>query len=160
MQGQAIMNDKYFDDFVVGEKFVSPSRTVTETDLSMFNMISGDWHPVHSDEEYAKGTVFGTRIVSGIFGIALMTGLSGKFGVFDRSVVAMLSLEDWLFHKPIMVGDTLHIEMTIIDKRLTSKGDRGVIDRKYFVLNQRGEVVQEGRSKAMVLRGPPSPPKA
>jgi acyl dehydratase len=146
------MDDMFFDDFQVGQKFVSPNRTVTETDLSMFNMLSGDWHPVHSDEEYAKGTVFGTRILSGIFGIAIMTGLSGKFGVFDRSVLAMLSLEDWFFHKPIMVGDTLHIEMTIIEKRPTSKGDRGIIDRKYLLLNQRGEVVQEGRSKALVLR--------
>lgn len=148
------MSDMYFEDFEAGQTFVSPGRTISEADLSLFNMISGDWHPIHADEEYAKETQFGTRIVSGVFGISVMTGLSGKFGIFDKSVVAMLSLEDWLFHAPIFVGDTLHIKMIIADKRLTSQGDRGVLDRKFLLINQRGETIQEGRSKALILCRP------
>lgn len=148
------MTSMFFDDFVIGQVFDSPGRTVTDTDLSMFCMLSGDWHPIHSDEEFAKTTPFGQRIVGGVFGIALITGMMGRWGIFEDSVVAMTSLDDWRFKAPILVGDTLRVRMTILDKKLSGSGTRGLVDRGFVLSNQRGETVQEGRSAALVLRRP------
>jgi len=144
------MQSLFYEDFHVGQVFESPGRTVTDTDLSMFCMLSGDWHPVHSDEEYAKSTQFGRRIVGGVFGIALVTGAMSRWGIFDDSVIAMLSIDDWRFHAPIFIGDTLMVTMTITEKRLTSSGQLGVIDRRFEISNQSDALVQEGRSACLI----------
>lgn len=142
----------FFDDFEVGQVFDSPGRTVTEADLSLFCMISGDWHPIHSDEVFARTTPFGRRVVAGVFGIAVITGMMGRWGIFEDSVVAMTSLDDWRFRRPIFVGDTLRVRMTILDKQLSRGGTRGLVDRGFLLRNQAEDVVQEGRSAALVLR--------
>ncbi|WP_372399561.1 MaoC/PaaZ C-terminal domain-containing protein [Azospirillum sp. HJ39] len=145
----------FYEDFEAGQIFISPGRTVTDTDLSMFCMLSGDWHPLHSDEEYAKATRFGRRVVGGVFGIALVTGAMCRWGIFDRSVTAMLSVDGWRFRGPIFVGDTLTVRMAILGKAPTASGRQGVLERGFAILNQNGEVVQEGRSDALIrLRSP------
>ncbi|MGH6642165.1 MAG: MaoC/PaaZ C-terminal domain-containing protein [Bradyrhizobium sp.] len=148
------MKSLYYEDFDDGQIFDSPGRTVTDTDLSLFCMLSGDWHPLHSDEEYAKTTQFGRRVVGGVFGVALVTGAMSRWGIFEESVVAMLSIGEWRFLGPIFVGDTLSVRMTIIGKRLTKSGTSGIIDREFEIRNQRGEVVQRGRSDALIKLRP------
>lgn len=150
------MHSMFFDDFEVGQTFDSPGRTVTETDMSLFCMMSGDWHPIHSDEEFARTTPFGRRIVGGVFGIAVVTGMMGRWGIFEESVVAMTSLDEWRFRRPIFVGDTLRVRMTIVAKQLSRGGSRGLVDRGFVLRNQTDEVLQEGRSAALVLRRPPA----
>lgn len=140
----------FYEDFEVGQVFDSPGRTVTDTDLSMFCMLSGDWHPLHSDEEYAKTTQFGRRVVGGVFGVALVTGAMSRWGIFEESVIAMLSIDGWRFAGPIYVGDTLRVRMTITGKRLTKSGSTGIIDREFEIRNQRNELVQSGRSDALI----------
>ncbi|MGX9443312.1 MaoC/PaaZ C-terminal domain-containing protein [Nitrobacteraceae bacterium UC4446_H13] len=144
----------FYDDFEVGQIFDSPGRTVTDTDLSMFCMLSGDWHPLHSDEEYAKTTQFGRRVVGGVFGVALVTGAMSCWGIFEASVIAMLSIDGWRFAGPIYVGDTLRVRMTITGKRLTKSGSTGIIDREFEIRNQRDELVQTGRSDALIKLRP------
>jgi len=144
----------YYEDIEIPTKFTSTGRTVTETDLTMFSMMSGDWHPLHCDAEYAKTTQFGQRIVAGIYGFVLVSGAYTKWGVFDDSGLAMLSIDEWRFHAPILVGDTIHVEMTLVGKRLTSAGDRGVLDRALALVNQNGAVVQSGKSALLVARRP------
>lgn len=148
------MKSLYYEDFDDGQIFDSPGRTVTDTDLSLFCMLSGDWHPLHSDEEYAKTTQFGRRVVGGIFGVAIVTGAMSRWGIFEESVVAMLSIGEWRFLGPIFVGDTLSVRMSIIGKRLTKSGTSGIIDREFEIRNQRGEVVQRGRSDALIKLRP------
>lgn len=140
----------YFEDLSVGQVLISPARTVTETDLVSFAMVSGDWNAIHTDEEFAKNTYYGKRVVHGVFGIALMTGLMDRAGWFDGSAIAMLGIDGWRFTGPVFVGDTLHCRVEITGKRLTSKGDRGILERKFSLLNQRDEVVQEGNISLMI----------
>lgn len=144
----------FYEDFEAGQIFTSPGRTVTDTDLSMFCMLSGDWHPLHSDEEYARATRFGRRVVGGVFGIALVTGAMCRWGIFDESVTAMLSVDGWRFREPIFVGDTLTVRMSILGKALTASGRQGVLERGFAILNQSGAVVQEGRSDALIRLRP------
>lgn len=141
----------YFEDVEVGMVLSSDGRTVTETDLVTFCMLSGDWNPIHSDEEFAKAGYYGRRVVHGLFGMSLLTGLMDRSGWFARSAVAMLGIQDWTFRHPIFVGDTLYCEMEISDKRLTSRGDRGVVGRLFRLRNQSGDIVQEGQIPVMLL---------
>ena len=140
----------YYEDLAEGQTFTSPARTVTETDLVSFAMLSGDWNAIHTDEEFARETFYGKRVVHGLFGLSMMTGLLDRTGLFGGSAIAMLGIEDWQFKAPIFVGDTLHFQMEIVSKRLTSGRDRGIIDRKFSLINQRGEVVQEGHIGLML----------
>ncbi len=140
----------YYEDLSEGQTFTSPARTVTETDLVSFAMLSGDWNAIHTDEEFAKGSFYGKRVVHGLFGLSMMTGLMDRTGLFSGSAIAMLGIRDWEFKAPVFVGDTLHFEMEIVSKRLTSKEDRGIVDRKFSLINQREEIVQEGHIGIML----------
>jgi acyl dehydratase len=140
----------YYEDLTEGQTFTSPARTVTETDLVSFAMLSGDWNPIHTNQEFAQETYYSKRVVHGVFGISMMTGLLDRTGLFDGSAIAMLGIRDWTFKGPIFVGDTIHFEMEIVSKRLTSKEDRGIVDRKFKLINQRGETVQEGNIAIML----------
>jgi acyl dehydratase len=134
----------YYDDLAVGDRFTTPSRTVTETDLTMFAMLSGDWNQIHTDVEFARDTAYGQRVVHGLLGLSLLTGLMDRAGTFSGSAIAMLGIRDWRFVAPVFVGDTLHGLIEIVSMRKTSEGDRGIVDRKLSLINQRDEVVQDG----------------
>ena len=88
----------YFEDIVVGDIFTSSARTVTETDLTMFSMISGDWSAVHADAAYAEAS----RFVHGPFGIALGLGLFSRLSQFSGSAIALLDIRQWEFRAPIL----------------------------------------------------------
>ncbi len=147
----------FYDDLEVGQVFRTPARTVTETDLVTFSMVSGDWNAIHSDAEFARDTFYGQRVVHGLFGISILTGLMERAGWFSESALAMLDIERWAFRKPIFVGDTLRGEMEIVSKRVTSTGDRGIVGRRFTLLNQRDEVVQTGDLGMMIKMAPETP---
>jgi len=141
----------YYEDFSIGDEFKSPGRTVTESDVNLFAGLSGDYNPLHTDEEFAKGTIFGTRIAHGLLGLSMVSGLVMRLGVFDGTVIAFLGLE-WKFTGPLFIGDTIHFDMKIVEKRETSKADRGIIVREVFLLNQKNEVIQQGTMTIMMKR--------
>jgi acyl dehydratase len=140
----------YYEDLSVGQTFTSPARTVTETDLLHFAMLSGDWNPIHTDKEFARQTTYGQPVVYGLLGLSLLTGLMDRMNLFHGSAIAMLGIREWRFTNPIFVSDTIHFVMEIISKRLTSAGDRGIVDRQFTLLNQRNEAVQEGHLDLLI----------
>lgn len=142
----------YYDDFKVGDRFTSPGRTVTETDVVMFAGLSGDYNPLHTNEEFCKDTIFGERIAHGLLGLSILTGLSTRLGIFDGSAIAFLGINDWKFKKPILIGDTIYFDMEVVEMRETSKEDRGIIFRKFELKNQHHEIVQQGVLPIMVVR--------
>jgi len=148
------MTTLYFEDLEVGQTFRSPARTVTEADLTIFSMVSGDWNPVHSDAEFARDTPYGQRIVHGVLGVAIVTGMFDRIGIFENSALALLGIDEWRFRAPILVGDTIHMEMEITEKRLTSSGDRGIIDRLIRLKRHDGTLLQEGRMGLMIRLRP------
>ena len=146
------MSSLYYEDFEVGQTFQSSGRTITEADLTIFSMVSGDWNPIHADAEYASGTRFGQRLVHGTLGIAVATGMLHEIGIFHKSVVAMLSLKTWAFKKPIFIGDTLKLTLDILSKTPGESQRVGAIDRRMCLINQHGDIVQEGTSDVLVLK--------
>jgi acyl dehydratase len=83
------------------------------------------------------------------------TGLLDRLGTFSGSAIAMLGIDGWKFTAPVFIGDTIHLELTIVSVRPSrSKPDRGVVERQFDLVNQRGEVVQSGRIDVLVRRDP------
>ena len=138
------MTPLYFDDLAPGDVFTTPGRTVTDTDLTMFSMVSGDWSPIHSDTAYAETSSFGQRILHGPFGIAVTLGLFSRLSEFNGSAIALLDIRDWRFDTPILVGDTLRLTVRIAATRLTSSGKTGFVDREMRLLKQDGTLAQSG----------------
>ena len=144
--------ERYYEDLEIGEEYESPGRTITETDIVNFAALSGDWSAVHSDEEYCRNSPYKTRIAHGLLGLALTEGLKQRIPDFVN-VRYMASLYwNYKVTGPILIGDTIRIRVKIASKRETKKPDRGIVVEYVTMLNQRGEVVQEGEHGLMVLR--------
>jgi acyl dehydratase len=141
----------YLEDLESGQTFVSPGRTVTESDVMSFAALTGDNNQVHTDVEFAGRTRYGQRIVHGMLGASLCLGLIARTGVFEGSAVALLGVDGWRFRLPIFLGDTVTCTVEILSTRLTSSGTTGIVERQVTLRNQRGEVVQDGRMDLMVL---------
>lgn len=146
------MNGMLYEDFAVGDRFVSAGRTVTETDVTLFAGLSGDYNPLHTDEDYAAQTVFGTRIAHGLLGLSLASGLVARLGIFDGTTVAFLGIEDWRFVGPVRPGDTIHVELEIEELRPTKDRSRGLVKRRMRLATTSGTVVQEGTFVLLVRR--------
>ena len=141
----------YFEDLAEGQTFLTAGRTVTETDLVQFAMLSGDWNPIHVDETTAQDSPFGRRVVHGVCGLAILGGLVYAAGWFSTTVEALLGFDELRFTRPVFVGDTLRCRMSISELRLTSKG-RGLVVRRFELLNQHGETVQSSISPILIKR--------
>jgi acyl dehydratase len=142
---------QYFDDLSVGDEYVSPGRTVTEADIVAFAGLSGDYNVLHTDAEYMKTSIFGERIAHGLLGLSISSGLGSRAVPRPFATLAFLGLR-WRFKGPIKIGDTIKVRLKITEKRETSKPDRGIVTVQRWVLNQRGEVVQEGDTELMIER--------
>jgi acyl dehydratase len=139
----------YYEDFHIGQKFVTKARTVTEADIVNFSNLSWDHNRLHTDAEYASGTQFGKPIAHGLLGLVIHTGLSSP--LVEDTLLAFLSLE-WQFKSPIFVNDTIHVEQVVSEMRETSKKDRGILAFEKQVVNQRGDVVQTGKTVILLAR--------
>lgn len=140
-----------FDQFNIGDVFESPARTVTEADVTAFAGLSGDFNPLHVDESFAKTTPFGTRIAHGMLSAAMATGMANWIGVFEGTTLALM--EQVIQYKgAVKFGDTLHLELAVIEKKETSKPDRGVVIFGTQVCNQDGKAVIEGKWTLMMRR--------
>jgi acyl dehydratase len=139
---------KYFDDVEVGQEWESPCRTITETDIINFAGLSGDFNPIHVDHEFAKNTPFRRPIAHGLLGISIGSGL-GLWSPPMRTL-AFISLKEWHFREPIFVGDTIRARTKVLAIEPRSRGRRGVITWQRQIINQEGEVVQEGVSMTLV----------
>jgi acyl dehydratase len=144
----------YWEEWDIDAEFRSAARTVTETDLVIFAGLSGDYNPLHTDEEFCKKTEFGTRIAHGPLIYSIAAGLLFQLHLYDDTLIAFLGFDSLRFTKPVKPGDTIHARIKVLEKRETSRPDRGVMKRQLQVVNQRGDVVQEGVQAFLLKRKP------
>lgn len=129
-------------DYEVGATVTTRGVTVTEAHLVSWANLTGDWLPLHMDEEYAKTTPFGGRLVHGPLTLALALGLSTQAGIFDpESAIAWLGLDEVRATLPVRPGDTVRVDVEIIEARPSHKPGQGVLRLQYHVRNQRDEQV-------------------
>ena len=148
------MEKESFEDYKVGEKFISPGRTITETDIVMFAAFTGDWHPLHTNVEYAVKTAFGQRIAHGMLTLCVGSALIFRLGAYvalPKSFIAFYGMDKVRFTGAVKIGDTIRCETEIIE--LQEKDDkRGVIVSQNNIKNQRGEDVVLYTTRALVGR--------
>ena len=140
-----------FDQFNLGDTFCSQARTVTEADVVNFAGLSGDFNPLHTDEEFGKATPFGRRIAHGMLVAAMATGMANWTGVFEGTTIALM--EQVIQYKgAVKFGDTVHLELRVSEKKETSKPDRGVVIFETHICNQDSKAVIEGKWTLMMKR--------
>lgn len=150
----------YLEDFKVGQRFVSWTRKVTETDLVNFGCLTGDFYPLHFDEAYAKEQGFKGRIMHGMSILSFGGGFAHHSLPIEGRAIAHLAGE-YKFMAPLYPGDSLYSEFEIIEVRPSkTKPDRGILAWKHWFKNQRDEVVAESIVRFMYRRRPAGEAKA
>src|ERR1044071_1284500 len=141
----------YYEELEIGQRFETPRRTVIDADISTFAGLTADFNPLHMDEVFAAESDFKGRIAHGPMIVGMAFGLASRAGLMDGTVLGLLDIA-WKFMAPVRPGDTIAAVVTVLDKRMTKKPDRGVVTLQLDVLNQRSEVVQVGTAKVLVRR--------
>ena len=144
----------YFEEFEVGQKIVTQSRTVTEHDIVAFAGLSGDFNQIHTDAEYARGTPFGQRVAHGLLGFSIAMGLAVQTGIMEGTILAFREILDWKFSKPIFIGDTIHTEIEVLETKALPRLGGGSVLIKAEIKNQQGETTQSGTWNALMLSRP------
>jgi acyl dehydratase len=149
------MPGKYYDDLQVGAVFKHRlGRTVTEMDNVLFCALTMNTQPLHIDEEFAKTTHFGTRIVNGLYTLALVVGLTVS-ELTEGTIVANLGYEKVSHPRPVFHGDTITVETEVLEKRDSrSNPDRGIVRLKHVGYNQSGDPVVVVERNVLFLKRP------
>jgi len=129
---------KYFEEFELNSVRETTGRTITETDIVIHAGQTGDFFPHHMDEEWCKTQPFKKRIAHGtlIFSIAV-----GKTADIINDVAMTYGYERLRFTKPVFIGDTIKVRVTIKDKKDHKKPGYGLITELVEAINQQGELV-------------------
>jgi acyl dehydratase len=142
----------FLEDFAAGMVFETPARTITEADVVNFASLSGDFNPLHTDEEFARAGRFGRRIAHGVLTLAVLTGLWDRMGIISGSVEAFAGITDLKFTSPVFMGDTVRATIRVVDKQ--EREANGMVTLLNEVRNQRGETVLVCNTKLVVKRKP------
>tara|TARA_B100000686_G_scaffold329668_1_gene391087 strand:- start:298 stop:750 length:453 start_codon:yes stop_codon:yes gene_type:complete len=132
----------YYEEFDIGMEFHHPlTRTVTEMDNVMFCAMTHNPQPLHLDEEYAKKTFYGQRIVNSLFTLGLVIGIT----VADTTLgttLGNLGMTDIRFKNPVHHGDTIHVITRIKDMRESkSRPESGIVTFEHLGYNQNDEEI-------------------
>jgi len=142
----------YFEDFTIGDRFKSPGKTLTDAHFLFFAGLTGDDHPLHYDDEYAKKTRFGKRLAHGLLLTSLTAvGASTLSPLIEESIVAFVE-QTTRFRAPAFIGDTLYPEHEVVG--LERKRSAGLLTLRVALKNQRGETVLEGEHKYLIAYRP------
>ena len=145
---------KYFEDLNVGDKSISSARTVTEADIVNFAGLSNNYNTIHIDREFAQQTPYKQRIAHGILVLSIGSGLFTNSDLnisMRKNVIALMEIK-CRFLKPVFIGDTIHVEAVITEKKETKKSDRGIVIMERTICNQKDEAVQKLDAILMVRR--------
>lgn len=138
---------KGYNEIHIGDRFNS-AMTVTETHLVLGAGLIGDFNPVHVNEQFARESRFGSRILHGVITSAIMGGPMGM--VFHGTAIAYLE-HNCRFRAPVRAGDTLHTTWTLVEKIDKPDHGGGVAVMEAKCVNQEGTLVAEASGK-MLLR--------
>jgi len=146
------VRQRYFEDFTVGDRFESPSKTLTDAHFLFFAGMTGDAHPIHYDDEYAKTTRYGRRLAHGLLLTSLTAlGASTLAPILEASIVAFVE-QTTRFRAPAFLGDTLKPRHEV--RGLERKRSAGLLTLLVTLTNQRGETVLDGEHRYLIAYRP------
>ena len=143
----------YFEEMEEKAKFTTRGRTITEADIVHFAGLSGDYNPLHTDAVFAAQSHFGQRVAHGALIFSIASGLAYSTGFMDGTVMAFTA-SDWKFGAPVMIGDTIRVEVTVGKKREAKAAGGGFVTFEVKVLNQADTTVQKGTWTVLVASQP------
>ena len=146
---------RYFEDFEIDAADESEGRTVTETDVSAFAALSGDFNPLHTDEEFARKSIYRKRIAHGALIFSISTGLAMRMTPPNEALVAFFGIDSLEFKRPVFLGDTVRLRSRVARKE-DRDAKRGMITFENTVVNQRDQAVLIYSPKVIFLRRPPA----
>lgn len=145
---------KYFEEFEVGQKVITPARTVTEADITNFAGLSGDYTQIHTDAEFSKSIPFGQRVAHGLLVLSIASGLATRVGLLEGTVLAFREITEWKFSRPTLIGDTVHVVLEVTDKKSFPRLGGGLVSIVLDVKNQKNESVMKGTWSVLVAFKP------
>jgi acyl dehydratase len=144
----------WFEEFEVGQRIITPGRTITESDIVIFAGLSGDYNQIHTNAEFSSKTPFGKRVAHGLLVLSIASGLAMQTGVLEGTVIAFREINNWKFSLPVFIGDTIHDELDIIETKSIPRLGGGSLIIEISVKNQRNEVTMKGTWTALVASNP------
>jgi acyl dehydratase len=144
----------YLEDLREGSEYLSAARTIRKQDIMAFAGLSGDFSPLHTDDEWVrKNTPFSSRIAHGALVFSISQGLRTPV-IDDIAVLAFLGFERTLVG-PVYPGDTITARWTVSQvRRSRSSPDRGIACLQVAVVNQDGTIVQRGSDTYLAAARP------
>lgn len=132
------VKSQFFENYKLGQSRETMGRTITETDIVMHAGQTGDFFPHHMDAEWCKNESFGQRIAHGTLTFSIAIGMTAG----DINPEAFSKGYDHLrFVKPVYINDTIHVKVTISDKKDCKRPEYGIVVEHVDVINQKDEVV-------------------
>ena len=133
-----------FEGFHRGDRFVTGRRTVTETDVMQFVCLVGLFEPLFIDAEYIRNeSLFGERIAPGSLTFGMAEGLTVQTGIIHGTAMAFVGLERMRLYAPVKVGDTIQVEIEVLDAKEVKSRGGGIVVFRQVVRTQRSETVME-----------------
>ena len=143
----------YFEEFEPGVVIEHATRrTVTETDNMLFCATTLNLAPLHIDAEYAKGSIYGQRLVNSLYILGLVTGITVP-DTTQGTTLGNLGFDKVMFPKPVFHGDTIHVRTEIVSKRESkTRDDSGIVFFRHYGINQRDEIVCDAARAGLMLK--------
>jgi len=145
------MEARHFEDWKVGDRLETLGRTVGDAEISQFVALGGFFEELFISAEYiAKGSLYPKRFAPGALIFAFTEGLIILSGCIHGVGLALVSVDEMTFKRPLFAGDTMTVTVEVTETRPTSRGDRGIVTFRHLVRNQHGEDVMECTVKRML----------
>jgi acyl dehydratase len=147
------MKGMLFEGFHSGDRFVTGRRTIAEHDILQFVTLVGLTEPLFLDLEYIKNeSIYGERIAPGSLTFGMAEGLTVQTGMIHGTGLAFAGLDRMRLFAPVKVGDTIQVEIEVLDTKPVPQRGGGIVRYRHWVKNQRGETIME-YDVARLIRG-------
>jgi 3-hydroxybutyryl-CoA dehydratase len=153
MAAESLTKGLYYEDYEIGLAMHTRGRTITESDIVQFAGLTGDYNPMHTDAEYMKDSMFGQRIAHGMLTLSYAVGQAYQLGFMEGTVLAFRGLQ-MKFSLPVLIGDTLHADLTVREKKDAARLGGGMVTIDVKIINQNGKTVQSGEWTVLVASKP------
>lgn len=147
--GAAAMS-RYFEDFEIGARYPTRTRTITDEDHAAFCRIADYRVPLFLEDQYARDRGLPGRICPSHLTMSFSTAMTGD--LFAESVIALIAIDRARFLLPVRPGDTIRTEVEVLEKRESARGDRGIVVFRDHVYNQHGQEVFCNDKSALIRK--------
>ena len=150
------MKGNTFEGFHAGDRFLTDRRTITEHDVMQFVTLVGLTEPLFLDMEYIRNqSLFGERIAPGSLTFGMAEGLTVQTGIIHGTGLAFVGLDRMRLFGPVKVGDTIQVEIEVLETKAVPTRGGGIVRYRQWVKNQRGETVMDYDVNRLIRSGQP-----